>query len=133
MYWTIDASPNVQPDLDGEGMKLPGWNDRKGYAFKGEGSAGLRMTEGGHLAIIDTPKDREMFRVTRRAVLKFTEMGTRIYKYSDWIGPLLVTIDIGPGLKMALPREVFLDHRDRALALIAAYDKENARLVNMRA
>lgn len=138
MYWTIDESPNVQPDLDGVGMTLPGWSDRDEFSFNGEGSAGLEVDRAGDiLKIIDLPTETVMFAVKRSRVFEFAERGTRIYKYSDFIGPLLVTIEgkegAWPAVQLGLPKLVFEEHRDRALALFAAYDKEHARIVNMRA
>lgn len=130
MYWMIDESPRVAPDVDGEGMQLPNWVDRKSFAFKWQDTAELRMTENGTLAVVSRTTDREILRVTRKAVLDFAKRGTRIYRYSDWIGPLLVTIDNGPGVKVCMPRNVFFEHRDRALTLMESYDKECARIVS---
>lgn len=138
MYWTIDESPIVEPDLEGVGMTLPGWSDRDGFSFKGEGSAGLEVDRAGDiLKIIDMQTETVMFAVKRDAVFEFARLGANIYNYSDFIGPLLITIKgkegTWPSVQLSLPKKVFEEHRDRALALFAAYDEEHARIVNMRA
>ncbi|MEL6804078.1 MAG: hypothetical protein AAFO91_09885, partial [Bacteroidota bacterium] len=91
--------------------------------------AGLEVDAAGDiLKIIDTPTGTVMFGVKRDAVFEFADRGTRIYRYSDWIGPLLVTIEVEgfPKLQMGIGKTVFEEHRDRAFALFKDHDRLTA-------